>query len=42
MIQILIGIILGIFIATVGVGGVLKVFDHGVQKVQEISKEAVK
>ena len=42
MIQLLIGFILGIFVATVGVNGVLKVFDTGVQKVQEISKEAVK
>jgi uncharacterized iron-regulated membrane protein len=42
MIQLIIGIIIGIFIATVGIGGVLKVFDHGVEAVKEQSREMVK
>lgn len=42
MIQLIIGIILGIFIATVGVSGVLKVADEGVAAVKQQSKQLVK
>ena len=42
MIQLIIGIIIGIFIATVGVGGVLKVFDSGIEAVKTQSKELAK
>lgn len=42
MVQILIGIIIGIFIAVVGVGGLLKVVDRGVDVVKEQSRELVK
>ena len=38
----IIAFVLGIFVATVGVSGVTKIMDNGVQKVQEISKEAAK
>lgn len=34
--------ILGMVVATVGVSGVAKMFDNGVAKVQEMSKEAAK
>lgn len=40
--QIIIGIIIGIFIAVVGVNGVLKVVDRGVDAVKEQSRELVK
>ena len=42
MTKLLIGFVLGIFVATVGVGGVLKVFDHGVEAVKTQSKELAK
>ena len=35
----IISFILGMVVATVGVGGVMKIFDNGVSKVQEVSKE---
>ena len=36
------GVITGIIIATVGLSGIFKMFDNGVTKVQEYSKEAAK
>lgn len=36
------GTIFGMVIATVGIGGMMKMLDNGVQKVQEVSKEAAK
>ncbi len=38
----LISFILGIIVATVGFTGIAKVADNGVQKVQEMSREAAK
>ena len=38
----IIAFVLGIFVATVGVSGVTRMADNGVQKVQQISKEAAK
>lgn len=40
--QLIIGIILGIFIATVGLGGLVNAGDKVVQKVQAVSKEVAK
>ena len=37
-----IGTIFGILICTVGVSGIARIFDNGVAKVQEVSKEAAK
>ena len=39
MSKILIGIVIGIVIATVGFGGIAKVLDRGVQTIQQQSKE---
>jgi hypothetical protein len=36
------GTIFGILICTVGVSGIARIFDNGVAKVQEVSKEAAK
>ena len=36
------GTVFGILITTVGVSGIARIFDNGVSKVQEISKEAAK
>lgn len=36
------GTIFGIVLTTVGLTGMAKMFDNGVQKVQEVSKEAAK
>ena len=36
------GTIFGIIICTVGFSGIAKMFDNGVAKVQEVSKEAAK
>lgn len=36
------GTIFGILICTVGLSGIAKMLDNGVNKVQEISKEAAK
>ncbi len=38
----IVAFILGMVVATVGISGVAKIFDNGVQKVQEYSKEAAK
>ncbi len=38
----LIAFILGIVVATIGFTGVARVADSGIQKVQEISREAAK
>jgi glycine cleavage system pyridoxal-binding protein P len=40
--QVLLGIVIGIFISTVGVNGLVNIADKGVQKVQEASKEVAK
>jgi hypothetical protein len=42
MVSHLIAFILGIVVATIGFTGVASIADKGVQKVQEISKEATK
>jgi hypothetical protein len=36
------GTVFGLIIATVGLSGVARMFDNGVAKVQDISKEAAK
>jgi hypothetical protein len=38
----IVGVIFGILIVTVGFQGIAKIFDNGVSKVQELSKEAAK
>lgn len=38
----IISFVLGMVVATVGLGGVAKIFDNGVAKVQEYSKEAAR
>jgi hypothetical protein len=40
--QLIIGIILGIMIATIGVQGVANIAQTGVAKIQEMAKEAAK
>ncbi len=42
MISHLIAFLLGIIVATIGFTGMAKVADTGVQKIQEISREAAK
>jgi hypothetical protein len=42
MIKFLVGVVVGIFIATAGVSGVLKVLDKGVSTVKETSEELAK
>jgi len=36
------GTIFGLILATVGIGGLFKMVDNGVSKVQEVSKEVAK
>lgn len=36
----IVGVLVGLIIATVGLGGVGRIIDNGVSKVQTISKEA--
>jgi len=36
------GVITGIVVTTVGFSGIAKMFDNGIAKVQEVSKEAAK
>jgi len=38
----IIGTIFGLILATVGFGGIARILDNGVTKVQEVSKEAAK
>ena len=38
----ILGTVFGIVICTVGFSGIAKIFDNGLSKVQEISKEAAK
>lgn len=38
----IVGTIFGILVCTVGVSGIARIFDNGVAKVQEVSKEAAK
>jgi hypothetical protein len=40
--QLIIGIILGIVIATIGVQGVANIAQTGVAKIQDVAKEAAK
>ena len=40
--NILIGIVIGIVVATVGFSGIARIMDNGVTKVQEVSKQAAK
>jgi hypothetical protein len=42
MIKFLAGMAFGIFVATVGVSGLVNVADKGVQKVQDLSREVTK
>ena len=42
MIRFLAGVIVGIMITTIGFGGIARIADNGVQKVQDISREAAK
>lgn len=42
MIRFTAGVITGVIICTVGLSGVFKMFDNGVSKVQEVSREAAK
>lgn len=42
MIQFVVGIIVGIFLATAGVSGLVKVFDMGVEAVKTESRRIVK
>lgn len=36
------GVVFGIVICTVGFSGIARMFDNGVNKVQEVSREAAK
>lgn len=36
----IIGVIFGIVLCTVGLSGIAKIFDNGVSKVQQVTKEA--
>ena len=36
------GFIFGIIVCTVGLSGLAKMFDNGINKVQQVSKEAAK
>lgn len=38
----IVAFVLGMVVATVGVSGIANIFDNGVQKVQQYSKEAAK
>ena len=38
----ILGTVFGILICTVGVSGIAKIFDNGIAKVQEVSKEAAR
>lgn len=38
----IVGTVFGLMLATVGFGGIARILDNGVQKVQEVSKEAAK
>lgn len=39
MFKILIGVVIGIVIATVGFSGIARLLDHGIQSIQQTSKE---
>jgi len=41
MIKLVIGFVLGVFVATVGVSGLVQVMDSGVQTIQQKSKDLV-
>jgi hypothetical protein len=38
----IVGTVFGLMLATVGFSGMARILDNGVQKVQEVSKEAAK
>ena len=38
----IVGTVFGLMLATVGFSGIARILDNGVQKVQEVSKEAAK
>lgn len=38
----LIGVVFGVVLCTVGFSGIAKMFDNGLNKVQEVSREAAK
>jgi hypothetical protein len=40
--QIIIGIIIGIFISTIGLGGMARIVDKGVDSVKSVAKDAQK
>lgn len=40
MIKFIVGVIVGIMFSTIGVGGVIRILDSGVSKVQSTAKEA--
>jgi len=42
MIKFLVGVVVGIILATVGLSGVAHIVDSGVAKIQQITKEASK
>lgn len=41
MIKLIIGFVLGVVVATVGVSGIVQVMDNGVQTIQKTSKDLV-
>ena len=41
MIKLVIGFVLGVVVATVGVSGIVQVMDNGVQTIQQKSKDLV-
>jgi len=42
MIKFIVGVVAGIFIATVGVAGIFKVINNSVTQIQDVSREVVK
>ena len=42
MIKFIVGVVAGIFIATVGVAGIFKLINDGVTQIQDVSREVVK
>ena len=42
MIRFLAGVIVGIMITTIGFGGIARIGDNTIQKVQDLSREAAK
>ena len=42
MIKFVVGVVVGIAICTVGFSGIARMIDNGINKVQEVTKEAAK